>query len=59
VISDLNGKDVVVHLGILEMLTDTVKGKVVATNDQWIQVKSKKKLEFILLAAIRRITVLG
>lgn len=58
-LSELSGKDVVVHLGIFEMLTDTVKGTVVATNDQWIQVKNKKKLEFVLVAAIKRITVVG
>ncbi len=58
-LTELHGKDVVVHLGIFSGFTDSVKGKVVATNEQWIQIKTKKQLEFILLAAVKRITLAG
>ncbi|MFC5527540.1 DUF6897 domain-containing protein [Rhodanobacter ginsengisoli] len=58
-LTELHGKDVVVHLGIFAGLTDSVKGKVVATNDHWIQVKTKKQLEFIFLASVKRITLAG
>ena len=58
-LSELQGKNVVVHLGTLAGLTDSVRGKVVAIGDQWIQVKSKKQVEFILLAAVKRISLAG
>lgn len=58
-LSELVGKSVVVHLGTLAGLTDTVRGKVVAVGDQWIQVQGKKHLEFVLLAAIKRISLTG
>lgn len=58
-LTELHGKDVVVHLGVLSGLTDSIKGKVVATDDRWIQVKSKKQLEFIPLTSVKRITLIG
>jgi hypothetical protein len=59
VLNELHGKDGVVHLGVVGGITDSVKGKVMAINDQWIQVKGKRQLEFIPLASIRRITLAG
>jgi hypothetical protein len=59
VLNELPGKDVVVHLGVVGGITDSIKGKVMAINDQWIQVKGKRQLEFIPLASIRRITLAG
>lgn len=58
-ITELNGKEVVVHLGIFAAFTDSVTGKVVSTNDQWIQVKTKKQLEFIPVTSIKRIILVG
>ena len=58
-LTELHGKEVVVHLGIFATLTDSVSGKVVATNDQWIQVKTKRQLEFISLASVKRIVLVG
>ena len=56
-LNELHGKDVVVHLGIVSGLTDSVRGRVVASDDVWIKVQTKKQLEFIPLAAIKRIVV--
>lgn len=58
-LSELHGKDVVVHLGAVGGITDTVKGKVVATGDTWLKLEKKKQLEFVSLASIRRITLAG
>ena len=58
-LAELHGKYVVVHLGVVAGFTDTVKGEVVATDDQWIQVRGRKGLEFIPLAAVKRITLAG
>jgi hypothetical protein len=58
-LTELHGKDVVVYLGIITGLTDSVKGKVVTINDQWIQIKTKKQLEFIQLTSVKRITLAG
>lgn len=58
-LTELHGKDVEVHLGILAGFTDSVKGKVITTNERWIQVKSKKRMEFISLASVKRITLAG
>lgn len=55
-LSELHGKDVVVHLGIF---ADAVSGRVLAIDDQWIQVKTKKQVEYVSLASVKRIIVVG
>lgn len=55
-LSELHGKDVEVHLGIF---ADAVSRRVLAIDDQWIQVKTKKQVEYVSLASVKRIIVVG
>jgi len=43
-LTELHGKNVVVHLGTFALLTDSVSGKVVSTSDQWIQIRTKNQV---------------
>lgn len=56
-LEELIEKKVTIHLGTLGGITDSVKGEVVAIEDSWIMIKTKKETEFINLNTIRRITL--
>ncbi len=54
---ELRGKTITIQLGVVVGVTDSVKGQVTEVSDAWIKLKNKKKVEFINIASIARITV--
>ena len=52
----LKGKEVTLQMGSASIVTDSIKGKVMEVGESWIKIQTKKKLQYINLAKVGRIT---
>lgn len=56
-IEDLVGKTVVIRLNTFGDLSDKITGKVMRVAEPWIEIATKKDIEYVCTYAIKRIIV--
>ena len=56
-ITELQGKKVTVYLSHSTWGDSLVKGEVIEIKDSWLKLQGKKRLEYINLATIKRISI--
>lgn len=55
-LEELRGKEVFIQMGSASIVTDSFKGKVLDVGETWIKLQTKKKIEYINLAMVGRIS---
>ena len=55
-LEELRGKEVLILMGSASIVTDSLKGKVLDVGETWIKLQTKKKIAYINLAMVGRIT---
>jgi hypothetical protein len=58
-LQDLQNKKVKVYLGVVPGWSDIIKGEVIAINDSWLKIQTKKTIELINQGTIKRVTMLS
>ncbi len=56
-LKELVGKTVSIHIPLTSINVDQVKGEILRADDSWIEIKTKKSIEYINTAFIKRIVV--
>lgn len=57
-LNEINGKNVVIHLGVVAGITDAVKGNVVEVSEAWLKIKTNRNLQLVSLSMVRRIEII-
>lgn len=56
-VQELIGKTVDVYINSFSDFGEKIKGKILRVNGSWVEIKTKKKVEYLNITSIKRIIV--
>ena len=56
-LKELVGKTISIHISLTSLQPDQIKGEVLRAGDNWIEIKTKRNIEYVNTTFIKRIVV--